>query len=144
MQSGTGRLTRASWSRAPQPMWTGRCYVVYWRRGSVKLEFLMMTGNCLARPQSRRFIIQFKGDINSATRRAQAARRALKDITGAWKQFSVNTIEGGESRVFVGMDTTPKQVRREIQTKAMAAAVRELFPSLRTRHDRQRGVVFLD
>eukprot|EP00959_Pyramimonas_sp_CCMP1952_P031959 670796-Pyramimonas_sp.AAC.1 len=42
------------------------------------------------------------------------------------------------------MDKSPKQVRREIQTKAMAAALREQKPNLRSRHDRQRGAVFVD
>eukprot|EP00959_Pyramimonas_sp_CCMP1952_P033717 708244-Pyramimonas_sp.AAC.1 len=65
---------------------------------------------------ARRFVLQFSGDINAATRRAAKARKALKQTDGTWRTFQTTTIEQGVSRVFIGCDRAPKQIRTEIQT----------------------------
>eukprot|EP00959_Pyramimonas_sp_CCMP1952_P262719 5493796-Pyramimonas_sp.AAC.1 len=57
----------------------------------------------------RRLKVQMPGDANAAMRK-----------NGEWRQFSTPTIEGGPSRIFVGLDNSDKMVRREIQTKKMA------------------------
>eukprot|EP00959_Pyramimonas_sp_CCMP1952_P262720 5493797-Pyramimonas_sp.AAC.1 len=68
----------------------------------------------------RIFKVQMSGDANEAMRKVKQAQRYLRQ-NGEWRQFSTPTIEGGQSRIFVGLDKSDKMVRREIQTKKMAA-----------------------
>eukprot|EP00959_Pyramimonas_sp_CCMP1952_P000950 18867-Pyramimonas_sp.AAC.1 len=92
---------------------------------------------------SRRYVIQFAGDVGAAPRRAAHARRALRK-NGEWKSFEAKTIENGTSRVFVGCDKSAKQARTEIQTELVAQLLRDAYPGLRHRFDRSKGIAFLD
>eukprot|EP00959_Pyramimonas_sp_CCMP1952_P421931 8838998-Pyramimonas_sp.AAC.1 len=83
------------------------------------------------------------GDANAATRKVKRAQRYLKQ-NGEWRQFSAPTIEGGQSRIFVGLDRSDKMVRREVQTKELASLVRDALPTARVRHDRTQGIVFVE
>eukprot|EP00959_Pyramimonas_sp_CCMP1952_P084116 1759098-Pyramimonas_sp.AAC.1 len=82
------------------------------------------------------------GDANAVMRKVKQAQRNLRQ-DGEWRQFSTPTIEGGQSRIFVGLDKSDKMVRREIQTKKMGGLVRELLRNARVRHDRTKGIISL-
>eukprot|EP00959_Pyramimonas_sp_CCMP1952_P411741 8628386-Pyramimonas_sp.AAC.1 len=84
------------------------------------------------------------GDANAAMRKVHKARKHLKNGSGEWRQFNVETIEGGTSRIFVGVDKASRTVRRDIQTKKLATLVKELYSRKRVRHDRTKGIIFVE
>ncbi|CAK0884151.1 unnamed protein product [Prorocentrum cordatum] len=74
----------------------------------------------------RRFILPMTGDANAAMRKVQKARKHIKDGNGEWRQFNVETIKGGTSRIFVGVDKAACLLRRKIWTKKLATLVKEV------------------
>eukprot|EP00959_Pyramimonas_sp_CCMP1952_P456464 9473200-Pyramimonas_sp.AAC.1 len=79
------------------------------------------------------------GDPGAAQRKVRAARRALRSSEGVWKDFSVPATEGGQARVYVGVDKSPKQVRMEVQTKKLAQITKDIHETARVKHDRNKG-----
>eukprot|EP00959_Pyramimonas_sp_CCMP1952_P036659 767001-Pyramimonas_sp.AAC.1 len=73
----------------------------------------------LGNSPGRRFTVQMSGDANAGMRKVKQARRFLRQ-NNEWRQFSCPTLEGGRSRIYVGLDKSDKMVRREIQTKKLA------------------------
>ena len=88
----------------------------------------------------RRFHIQFQGSEAMAARHACHALRQLKQPDGSWKRFECPMVAGGCSPLFLGMDKSPQQIRREVQTKKLAEIIAAKLDT-RVRANRYQGVV---
>ncbi|CAK0885127.1 unnamed protein product [Prorocentrum cordatum] len=87
----------------------------------------------------KRFAVQFKGMVQPASRKVLRALSALKDENG-WKAFFADLPGLSErTRVHMGPDKSPKQVKMEYVLRKCRAAFTTEFSSLRFFTDRDRG-----
>ncbi|CAK0848942.1 unnamed protein product [Prorocentrum cordatum] len=93
---------------------------------------------------SRKYIIQMLGNSDAAQRKVRAARRALKRDAQNWRQFETDAVLGGRAKIFVGLDKSARQIRTEVQTERLASFVKYQLPNKRIKHDRAKGIVFID
>eukprot|EP00959_Pyramimonas_sp_CCMP1952_P094242 1971550-Pyramimonas_sp.AAC.1 len=88
---------------------------------------------------SKRFAVHFKGMVQPASRKVLRALSALKDENG-WKAFFADLPGTSErTRVHMGPDKSPKQVKMDHVLRKCRAAFATEYPSLRLFTDRDRG-----
>eukprot|EP00959_Pyramimonas_sp_CCMP1952_P392161 8217587-Pyramimonas_sp.AAC.1 len=93
---------------------------------------------------SRKYVIQMLGNGDAAQRKVRAARRALKRDAQNWRQFETDAAPGGRAKILVGLDKPARQIRTEVQTKRLAPFAKDQLPNKRIKHDRAKGIVFID
>ncbi|CAK0803568.1 unnamed protein product, partial [Prorocentrum cordatum] len=87
----------------------------------------------------KRFAVHFKGMVQPASRKVLRALSALKDENG-WKAFFADLPGLSErTRVHMGPDKSPKQVKMEYVLRKCRAAFATEFSSMRFFTDRDRG-----
>ncbi|CAK0868530.1 unnamed protein product, partial [Prorocentrum cordatum] len=87
----------------------------------------------------KRFAVHFKGMVQPASRKVLRALSALKDENG-WKAFFADLPGLSErTRVHMGPDKSPKQVKMEYVLRKCRAAFAAEFSPLRFFTDRDRG-----
>lgn len=91
---------------------------------------------------AQRWTIRFLGEPRLAARRAAQVFAALRGADGEWMSLEVMGTTGMErSRLYLGLDKSPKQTRVEVMGKRLASLARSLRPELRWRLLREEGVV---
>eukprot|EP00959_Pyramimonas_sp_CCMP1952_P297572 6225137-Pyramimonas_sp.AAC.1 len=53
---------------------------------------------------ARRYVVQFSGDANSASRKVRLFYSKLKNADGSWLETEVANIHGQNSRLYLGLD----------------------------------------
>ncbi|CAK0808006.1 unnamed protein product, partial [Prorocentrum cordatum] len=95
-----------------------------------------------ARGPSRRFILEVKGGTTGVSK-AIALAKALRFTSGDWRRFSATHLSGASGPLHMGPDKAPKQIRREQQSKRLAAIAQEHMPNKRWWATRARGLVHI-
>eukprot|EP00959_Pyramimonas_sp_CCMP1952_P428079 8965414-Pyramimonas_sp.AAC.1 len=70
-------------------------------------------------PAGRRFLLKIKGAANYARRVVNQAMGLLKPSTpnGEWRRFYTQSVDTQRVELFVGVDKSPFQIKRELACK---------------------------
>ena len=92
---------------------------------------------------ARRFYIEVTGGV-VGNHKATELGKALKTITGKWKEFSATSVTGAIGPLYLNPDRSPRTQRMEFQTKRLKQILERSYPKLAFWPNRSKGEVKLD
>ena len=72
------------------------------------------------------FTLKFLGTMEEASRRLEQAHTQLREIDGSWKDFSFDTPQGTNCKIYISKDKTKSQILREKAGKRLLEALRTM------------------
>ncbi len=90
----------------------------------------------------KKFTLQFSGNANLASARASKFLQ-LQRVGRVWRDIGVPDPDNKRQRAYVDADKSPKQSKKEMLTKRLAAVVKESYPGLDVYARRRQGEVTL-
>ena len=88
---------------------------------------------------AKRFTLRLLGGAAVVSPRAVALARALRLAGGSWRQFSSTSVAGQTVPLYVSTDRSPRQIRREIQTRRLHQLLKEAKQDTDFRPFKQKG-----
>ncbi|CAK0855884.1 unnamed protein product, partial [Prorocentrum cordatum] len=94
-------------------------------------------------PAGKRFVLRIKGSPAYAARRVGQIIGSFKISAQEWRRFSAMDSQNTPSEVFVSVDKSQAQVKREIVAKQLKRVLSELYPQHHFHIDKAKGEVSL-